>query len=101
MTADPTPLKERGDQTAYFERAYPDEDCGCPVEEWTVCGITMQIHFEPSGSLEAFADTGDWEAEIPLTSTDMSAGRREAFAWARNLPTEDELHALPQPPEER
>jgi len=77
--------------TAYFEDAYPDDDCGCPVEEWTVCGVTMQIHFEPDGSMEVYADTGDWDATFPLTSTEMSAGRAEAFAWARSLPTEDQL----------
>jgi hypothetical protein len=74
------------DLTAYFERAYPDEECGCPVEDWTVNGVTLSIHFEPDGSLEIFADTGDWDQTIPLTATDMSEGRREAFAWARALP---------------
>lgn len=81
------------DATAYFEAAYPDEDCGCPVEEWIVCGVSMTIHFEPDGSMEVFADTGDWEHTFPLAATDLSDGRAEAFAWARGLPTEDELLA--------
>lgn len=74
---------------AIFEDAYPDEDCGCPVEEWIVCGITMQIHFEADGSMEVFADTGDWDYTFPLKATDMSTGRNEAFAWARSLPIVD------------
>ena len=74
------------DLTAYFERAYPDEECGCPVEDWVVCGITLSIHFEPDGSMEVFADTGDWDRTFALAATEMSAGRREAFAWARALP---------------
>ncbi|WP_433950825.1 hypothetical protein [Brevundimonas bullata] len=81
------------DKTAYFERAYPDEDCGCPVEEWVVCGISMMIHFEPDGSLEVFADTGDWDDTFSLNATDLAGAREEAFAWARALPTEDELAA--------
>ena len=81
------------DTTAYFEAAYPDPDCGCPVEEWVVCGITMQIHFEPDGTMEVFADAGEWECEVPLKAKSMSEGRDEAFAWARGLPTEEELAA--------
>jgi hypothetical protein len=73
------------DTTAYFEDAYPDEECGCPVEEWTVCGITMQIHFEPDGSLEVYADTGDWDMNVPLKAATLSEGRAEAFAWARGF----------------
>lgn len=77
------------DTTAYFERAYADDECGCPVEEWVVCGVSLQIHFEADGSLEVFADTGDWDTTIALQATDMSAARREAFTWARMLPAED------------
>lgn len=79
------------DMTAYFEGAYADKDCGCPVEEWVVCGVSLQIHFEPDGAMEVFADTGDWEHTFALEAKDMSAARREAFSWARGLPTEDEL----------
>lgn len=74
------------DLTAYFEAAYRDEECGCPVEDWVVNGVTLSIHFEADGSMEVFADTGDWDRTFPLAATDMSAGRREAFAWARALP---------------
>ena len=81
------------DLTAYFEDAYPDEDCGCPVEEWVVCGVSMLIHFEPDGSMEVFADTGDWEHTFALAASELSAGRAEAFAWARGLPSGDELRA--------
>lgn len=84
-------MTRRGDISAYFDAAYPDEDCGCPVEEWTVCGVSMIIHFEDDGSLEVFADTGEWETTFPLKATDMQAAREEAFAWARSLPSEDEL----------
>lgn len=80
------------DLTAYFERAYPDEDCGCPIEEWVVCGVTLQIHFEPDGSMEVFADTGEWDCEVTLKASTMSAGRAEAFAWARALPEEGASH---------
>ena len=76
-----------------LERAYPDEDCGCPVEEWICCGVTMVIHYEPDGSMEVFADTGDWEHAFALKATTMEAAREEAFGWARALPTEDELHS--------
>ena len=77
------------DTTAYIERASADEECGCPVEEWVVCGVSLQIHFEADGSLEVFADTGDWDMTISLQATDMTAARREAFTWARSLPAED------------
>ena len=72
-----------------LERAYPDEDCGCPVEEWIYGGITLTMHFEPDGSLELFADTGDWQEEVALSATSIEAGRAEAFAWVDALPAED------------
>jgi hypothetical protein len=71
-----------------FERAYPDEDCGCPVEEWVVNNISLMIHFEPDGTLEVFADTGDWDINVPLKATTMDAGRAEAFAWANAIPSD-------------
>lgn len=71
---------------AIFERAYPDEDCGCPVEEWIVNGINLTIHFEPDGAMEAFADNGDWDRNVPLKATTMEAARAEAFAWANAVP---------------
>lgn len=77
------------DLAAHFEDAYPDEECGCPVEEWVVCGVSLQIHFEPDGSLEVFADTGDWDQIVPLRATTLSEGRAEAFAWARSLPFDE------------
>ncbi len=77
------------DGTARLEAAYPDDECGCPVEEWVVNGIWLQIHFEPDGSMEAFADTGDWDCEVPLAATSMSDARAEAFAWARAVPVID------------
>ncbi len=79
-------MTPRQDQTAFFESAYTDEECGCPVEDWMVNGVTLSIHFEPDGSLEVFADTGDWDMTFPLKASNMSDGRREAFAWARALP---------------
>lgn len=72
-----------------FEAAYPDEDCGCPVEEWVVAGISLQIHFEPDGTMDCHADTGDWDMDVPLKATTMDAAREEAFAWARSLPVID------------
>jgi hypothetical protein len=90
---------------ALLERAYPDPDCGCPVEEWVLNGVSLQIHFEDDGVMEVFADTGDWDANVPLKATTMEAAREEAFAWVRALPTEDELVAArralsPEPLEE-
>jgi len=72
----------------HLERSYPDEDCGCPVEEWIYCGVDLLLHFEADGTMELFADTGDWEATVPLTATTMEAAREEAFAWVRALPVE-------------
>lgn len=69
-----------------LEAAYPDEDCGCPVEEWVCGGVSLQLHYEADGSMEVFADTGDWEMNVPLKSTTMDAAREEAFAWADALP---------------
>lgn len=74
---------------ATLEASYPDKECGCPVEEWVVNGVSLSIHFEPDGKMEAFADTGDWETDVPLNSTTMDAAREEAFAWAMALPNED------------
>lgn len=87
------------DTTAYFEKAYPDEDCGCPVEEWVVCGISMMIHFEPDGSLEVYADSGDWDTTFALQAKNMSDAREEAFTWARSLPAEDEIAIEANPPQ--
>ncbi len=74
----------------HLEAAYSDPDCGCPVEEWVYCGITLTIHFEPDGSLEVFADTGDWQQEVALQATSMDAGRIEAWGWVDTLPYLDE-----------
>jgi hypothetical protein len=71
-----------------LERAYPDEDCGCPVEEWVANGVCLMIHFEPDGTMEVFADTGDWDHTFSLSATTMEAARTEAFAWANALPCE-------------
>lgn len=74
---------------AWLEAAYPDEECGCPVEEWVCCGVNLQLHYEPNGSMEVFAHNGDWEHEFALTASTMEAARTEAFAWARGLPCSD------------
>lgn len=71
-----------------FESAYPDPECGCPVEEWVCCGVSLILHFEPDGTMEAFADTGEWDCDVPLKSATMEAAREEAFAWCRSLPSE-------------
>lgn len=73
---------------AVLEAAYPDPDCGCPVEEWLCAGVNLIIHFEDNGTMEAFADTGDWDHNLPLTATTMEAAREETFAWVRSLPKE-------------
>lgn len=75
---------------AIFEAAYPDEDCGCPVEEWVVAGVSLSIHFEPDGTMEVFADNGDWDHTFALQATTMDAARIEAFAWANSLPGESQ-----------
>lgn len=72
-----------------FERAYSDEDCGCPVEEWVANGVLLTIHYESDGSMAVFADTGDWDHEFTLTAATMDAARAEAFAWANTLPDYD------------
>lgn len=74
---------------AILERAYPDPDCGCPVEEWVVAGVNLTLHFEADGKMEAFADNGDWDCDVPLKARTMEAARSEAFAWARALPVID------------
>lgn len=79
-----------------FERSYPDEDCGCPVEEWLLRGIHLTLHFEPDGSMEMFADAGDWEADFPLKADTMQLARAEAFAWVHALPSEDEAGRAPE-----
>lgn len=78
----------------WLEAAYPDQDCGCPVEDWILCGISLQIHFEADGTLECFADGGDWDQNIPLSARTMEAARDEAFAWVHSLPTEEERDIL-------
>lgn len=71
-----------------LERAYPDEDCGCPIEEWLCCGIELTLHFEPDGAMELYANAGEWEANVPLKATAMETARQEAFAWVYALPAE-------------
>jgi len=71
-----------------FVRSYPDEDCGCPVEEWHLLGVDLILHFEPDGSMEVFADTGDWDHNFPLKASTMEEARTEAFAWVAALPCE-------------
>jgi len=68
-----------------FERAYPDDDCGCPVEEWIVRGVNLTLHYEPDGSMEVYADTGEWDHTFPLKATTMEDARTEAFAWVNPL----------------
>lgn len=71
-----------------LERSYQDADCGCPVEEWICRGIELQLHFEADGTMEAYADAGEWDINLPLKATTMIAAREEAFAWVRALPAE-------------
>jgi hypothetical protein len=80
-----------------LEAAYPSEDCGCPVEDWVYRSVCLQLHFEPDGSLEVFADTGDWQEEVALKATTMESARAEAFAWVDRLPVEG---STPAPKEE-
>lgn len=77
-----------GWQTPRLQARYPDPDCGCPVEEWIYWGIELTIHFEPDGSVEVFADGGEWDMNVPLAATTVEAGRNEAFEWVRSLPME-------------
>ncbi len=73
-----------------LEQAYPDPDCGCPIEEWLCEGVNLTLHFEIDGTMEAHADTGDWDTVVPLTATTMENAREEAFAWVRALPGEND-----------
>lgn len=73
---------------AFLEKAYPDPDCGCPVEEWVYGGISLILHFEADGTMEAHADTGDWEMDVPLKASTMEAARAEVFAWVDTLPVD-------------
>jgi hypothetical protein len=75
---------------AELERAYIDKECGCPVEEWLCDSVNLTLHFEADGSMELFADTGEWDAIVPLKATTMEAAREEAFAWVAALPHEGE-----------
>jgi hypothetical protein len=93
MTTNLLSLAEKCEAGPILEAAYPDEECGCPVEEWVYRGISLNIHFEPDGSLELFADTGDWDQQVALKATDMERGRAEVFAWVDALPTEEEIAA--------
>lgn len=77
----------------HLERSYSDPDCGCPIEEWLLSGVSLLLHFEPDGSMELFADAGEWDCEVALKASNMEAAREEAFAWVRALPTEEEFAA--------
>ena len=74
--------------TARLERAYLDEDCGCPVEEWCYGGLWLMLHHEPDGSLEMFVDAGEWECEVALAGASIEDARAQAFAWVDALPRE-------------
>lgn len=75
---------------ARFIRAYPAEDCGCPVEEWDCLGVELILHFEADGTMEVFADFGESDVNLALSATTMEAARAEAFTWVRSLPVEGE-----------
>ncbi len=77
----------------YLQDAYADLECGCPVEEWIYRGITLTIHFEADGSLDVFADAGDWHRDFTLKAATMDEARIEAWIWVDNLPSEEELAA--------
>ncbi len=80
--------KGDGWKTPRLEASYPDEDCGCPVEEWVYGGISLTIHFEEDGKIEIFADCGDWDREFDVEAATIEAARAEAFAWVDALPKE-------------
>ncbi len=77
-----------GYETPRLDAAYPDENCGCPVEEWLFRGINLMLHFEADGAVELLADAGDWDREVALKATTIEDAREEAFAWVRALPSE-------------
>ena len=61
-------------------------DCGCPEEEWLFRGVCLWIHLEPDGSVDAFADGGDWgEAEITLAASTLDTARNAAFVWLESI----------------
>lgn len=76
-------------EDAWLEAAYPDADCGCPVEEWVCAGVNLTLHYEANGAMEVSATNGDWEHKFALAATTMEAARAEAFGWARGLPCSD------------
>ena len=75
-----------------LQRTYADPECGCKIEEWLVDGVCLTLHFELDGSMEVYADTGEWDAIIPLKATTMEAARAEAFAWVNALPHEGQIN---------
>jgi hypothetical protein len=62
----------------------PSQSCGCPWEQWQVCGISLDLHYEPDGSVDVYADGGDWDRSFTTDSRDA------AFKWVLDLPTEEE-----------
>lgn len=71
----------------HLERAYAQPDCGCPAEDWILCGLSISIHLE-EGHADIFVDAGDWDHEFRLDARSMETAREAAFAWVRALPAE-------------
>ena len=61
----------------------PSQGCGCPWEQWLLFGITLDMHFEPNGKVDVYADAGDWERDFGEIDS-----RNVAFDWISALPKE-------------
>jgi hypothetical protein len=69
-----------------FVATRPSDECGCPEEEWLIGSITLTLHNEPDGSIHAFLDSGDWDAEQMFPDLRaLDAARPAVFDWAQRF----------------
>ena len=65
-----------------------NEDCGCPEEEWNMCGLVVTLHGEGDGTGHVLIDAGDWDDEFVVSSDDMEFMRNRAREYVKALPEE-------------
>lgn len=68
-----------------------DQDCGCPVEEWVIGNLNVEMHLDPSGHGDIFIDCGEWQEDKQVPANTMEELRAMAVQWVESIPVSDEL----------
>ena len=68
-----------------------DQDCGCPVEEWVIGNLNVEMHLDPAGHGDIFIDCGDWQEDKQVPAKTMEELRATAVQWVESIPVDNEL----------